>query len=398
MGSKRRRDRGRSTTPEVDPKADSSSQSGSKQVIVLAALAVVAFAATYGFVKLRQSDSGPTAAADVTMDTAPPGPAPAGMAWIPRGEFTMGTDSEQAWPDEKPAHRVRVDGFWMDQTDVTNAEFARFVAATHYVTTAEKAPDAAEIMRQQAPGSPPPPKEMLVPGSLVFQPTSGPVNLHGDQRAPIWWHWTPGANWRHPEGPASNIDGRSDHPVVQVSWDDATAYAKWAGKRLPAEAEWERAARGGLDGKRFDWGDDPPSDTNIRANIWQGKFPYLNTKKDGYERTSPVKAFPPNGYGLYDMAGNVWQWCGDWYREDLYRQRAGSDVVANNPLGPEKSFDHNQPFSPLRAQRGGSFLCSDEYCTRYRPSARQGCTPDTGMSHLGFRCAMTPKGADKPGK
>jgi formylglycine-generating enzyme len=342
--------------------------------LALVAIGLTAFACT--FVVVRYGSH-----IHRLFDRSPPG-----MIWIPGGEFTMGTDSELGWPDERPAHRVRVDAFWMDETDVTNADFRKFVDATGYVTTAEKPPDADEILRQMPPGTPTPPKEKLVPGSLVFTPTNGPVDLRDYSQ---WWKWTPGANWRHPEGPGSSIEGRDDHPVVHVSWFDATAYAKWAGKRLPTEAEWEFAARGGLENKPYVWGDEAPTDANVRANIWQGDFPYLNTKADGYERTSPVRAFPPNGYGLYDMSGNVWQWCSDWYQADLYRNRAG-DRMAINPAGPEKSFDPRQQYTPLRTQKGGSFLCNDTYCTRYRPSARHGCTPDTGMSHVGFRCVRNP--------
>jgi formylglycine-generating enzyme len=341
---------------------------------VLVALGLLAFGATFATVKAVQR-FGNGGGASTTL----------GMAWIPGGEFTMGTDSPIGWADEKPAHRVRVDGFWMDETDVTNAQFRRFVEATGYVTTAEKPPDVEDILRQSQPGTPPPPKEKLVPASLVFSPTEGPVPLNDFSR---WWKWTPGADWRHPEGPNSNIADRDDHPVVHVSWFDAVAYAKWVGKRLPTEAEWEFAARGGLDNKPYVWGDEKPTDTNHHANLWQGEFPYKNTAADGFERTSPVKAFPANGYGLYDMSGNVWQWCGDWYQIDLYCHRAGKGVVVN-PAGPEKSFDPRQPYNPLRCQKGGSFLCNDSYCTRYRPSARHGCSPDTGMSHMGFRCALT---------
>ncbi len=343
-----------------------------RHVLVLSALAAVAFGTTYAVVALTK--------------TAPPG-----MLWIPGGDFTMGTDSDLGWADEKPAHRVRVDGFWMDVTDVTNAQFRAFVEATGYVTTAEKPPDIAEIMKQVAPGTPPPSGDQIRAGSLVFTPTSGPVSLKDFSQ---WWKWTPGADWRHPEGPDSNIDVLDDHPVVHVSWFDAVAYAKWAGKRLPTEAEWEFAARGGLDNKPYVWGDDKPTDANMHANLWQGPFPYKNTAADGFERTSPVKAFPPNGYGLYDMSGNVWQWCSDWYQADLYRHRAGKGVIVNS-TGPEKSFDPRQPYSPLRTQKGGSFLCNDAYCTRYRPSARHGCTPDTGMSHMGFRCVLAPKSGEK---
>jgi formylglycine-generating enzyme required for sulfatase activity len=348
----------------------------------MALLLLAGFAATYALVKLKQPGK------DRSGDDRPADP-PAGMVWIPGGEFTMGTDLKSAWADEKPAHRVRVDGFWMDETDVTNAQFRKFVQATGYVTTAEKPPDVEEILRQMPPGTPRPPKENLVPGSLVFVPTKGPVKLVGPNVHGQWWKWTPGANWRHPEGPASSIEGRDDHPVVHISWFDAMAYAKWAGKRLPTEAEWEFAARGGLSAKTYVWGDKPFSEEKPQCNCWQGEFPWKNTAKDGYRRTSPVKAFPPNGYGLYDMAGNVWQWCGDWYQVDLYRQRAGQGVIVN-PTGPERSFDPRQPYSPLRCQKGGSFLCHPSYCLRYRPSARHGCTPDTGMSHVGFRCVTTP--------
>jgi sulfatase modifying factor 1 len=347
----------------------------------LAALALAGFLISY-FVFRPGSQE-----AESSHAKAEPGAVPPGMVWIPGGEFTMGTDGQLGWADEKPAHRVRVAGFWMDQTDVTNAQFRKFVEATNYVTTAEKPVDVEEILRQSRPGTPKPPPEKLLPGSLVFQPTTKPVDDLGDFSQ--WWHWTPGANWRHPEGPGSSLDGRENHPVVQVSWDDASAYAKWAGNRLPTEAEWEFAARGGLDNKPYAWGDDTPSDTNIHANIWQGEFPYKNTALDGYIRTSPVKSFAANGFGLYDMSGNVWQWCSDWYQVDLYRRRANQGVAVN-PKGPEKSFDPRQPYSPLRVQKGGSFLCSDSYCTRYRPSARHGCTPDTGMSHIGFRCVLTP--------
>jgi formylglycine-generating enzyme required for sulfatase activity len=341
-----------------------------KRGSLLIGLAAFAFVATYAAVKIGQ---------------VPPN-APPGMVWIPGGEFTMGTDSELGWPDEKPAHRVRVDGFFMDATEVTNAQFRRFVDATGYVTTAEKPPVLEEIMRQSPPGTKPPAKEDLVPGSLVFQMTKGPVDLRDYSQ---WWHWTPGANWKHPEGPASNLDGRDEHPVVQVSWDDAVAFAHWAGKRLPTEAEWEFAARGGLDGKPYVWGEEAPgAGGKWQANIWQGQFPWKNTKEDGYERTAPAKSYAPNGHGLYDMAGNVWEWCADWYDRELYRRRAGRGVIVN-PTGPDSTIDPNCPSMPQRVQRGGSFLCSDAYCSRYRPSARHGCSPDTGMAHVGFRCVMS---------
>jgi formylglycine-generating enzyme required for sulfatase activity len=337
--------------------------------LVLLAMGLTAFAAAYIATKLSKR----------------PPSHPPGMVWIPGGEFTMGADSDLAWPDEKPAHRVRVDGFWMDQAEVTNAQFRAFVEATGYLTTAEQAPSLDEIMSQLPPGTPPPLRENLVPGSLVFTPPAGRVRLDDFSQ---WWTWTKGASWRHPEGPGSTIEGRDDHPVVHVSWDDANAYARWAGKRLPTEAEWEFAARGGLDGKPYVWGDDRPTDTRTFANIWQGEFPHANTAGDGFTGTAPVQSFPRNGYGLYDMAGNVWEWCADWYQRDLYRQRAGAGLMVN-PSGPERSSDPTRPFPPQRVQRGGSFLCNDGYCSRYRPSARHGCSPDTGMSHVGFRCVMT---------
>ncbi len=311
---------------------------------------------------------------------------PSHMVWIPGGQFTMGSTHRLARANESPLHEVRVDGFWIDKTEVTNAEFRKFVEATGYVTTAERPADWEELKKQVPAGTPKPPPEMLVPGALVFTPPDHAVPLDNVGQ---WWAWTPGANWRHPEGPKTSIDGKDDHPVVQVSWDDAVAYTKWAGKRLPTEAEWEFAARGRLEKKPFTWGDAPLSETKPQANIWQGSFPHHNTAADGYPRSAPVKSFPPNGYGLYDMAGNTWEWCSDWFRHDTYRRRAGDDVI-ENPTGPAKSFDPRQPNMPQRVQRGGSFLCNDVYCASYRPSARMATSPDTGLSHLGFRCAMTP--------
>jgi formylglycine-generating enzyme required for sulfatase activity len=308
------------------------------------------------------------------------------MVWVPGGEFTMGTDADVGWADEKPAHRVRVSGFWMDATEVTNAQFRAFVEATGYVTTAERAPTAEEILRNSPPGTPPPKPEDLVAGSMVFTPPEAVANLRDFSQ---WWKWVPGASWKHPEGPGSTLEGRDDHPVVHVSWDDATAYAAWAGKRLPTEAEWEFAARGGLDDKRFTWGDDAPDAGGTwRANIWQGEFPKRNTAADGFERTAPVGTYPANGYGLHDMAGNVWEWCADWYDRGLHRQRTGRPAVAD-PKGPESSNDPHRPWESQRVQKGGSFLCHESYCLRYRPSARHGNSPDTGMSHVGFRCVTS---------
>ncbi len=316
---------------------------------------------------------------------------PPGMVWVPGGSFTMGTEGDQARASERPAHRVRVDGFWMDATEVTNAQFAEFVKATGYVTVAERPADWEELKKQVPPGTPKPPPEMLAPGSLVFTPPNQAVPL--EQHA-AWWRWTHGADWRHPEGPESSIATRQNHPVVQIAWDDAVAYAEWAGKRLPTEAEWEFAARGGLEGKRFPWGDDKPTSKQSRANIWHGEFPHRNTKDDGFYRTAPVKTFEPNGYGLHDMAGNVWEWCSDWYRADLYAIRVrqlGAGGVAENPAGPDQPWDPREPRAPSRVTRGGSFLCHISYCESYRPGARRGTAADTGTSHIGFRCAMTKK-------
>lgn len=312
--------------------------------------------------------------------------APEGMVWISGGEFMMGGDDSLARPEEMPPHRAKVNGFWIDEHEVTNAEFRKFVDATNYVTTAERPVNWEELRKQLPPGTPKPPEANLQPGSLVFTPPQGSVPLDDVNG---WWKWTTGANWRHPEGPQSSLSGRENHPVVQVSWEDAVAYAKWTSKRLPTEAEWEFAARGGLDGKPFCWGGEPYSEKKPQANIWQGEFPLQNTKADGYDRTAPVKSYPPNGYGLFDMSGNVWEWCSDWYDATLYT-RVDPKVVVDNPRGPERSFNPLNPYEPQRSQRGGSFLCSDNYCSRYRPSARHGCSPDTGMSHVGFRCVVTP--------
>jgi formylglycine-generating enzyme required for sulfatase activity len=309
----------------------------------------------------------------------------AGMRWIPAGEFTMGSDDPHNMPNEHPAHRVRVDGFWMDEHDVTNAQFRRFVEATGYVTMAERKPRWEDLKKELPPGAPRPDDSKLQPGSLVFTPTNGPVPL-SDLSG--WWRWVPGACWRHPEGPKSTIEGRENHPVVHVSWDDAVAYAKWAGKRLPTEAEWEYAARGGLEGKRFSWGDEFRPSGKYMANTYQGEFPIKDTGDDGFVGTSPVGSFPPNGYGLYDMAGDVWQWCSDWYRADVHAQEAAIGCCSNPP-GPSDSFEPSDPYQPRRVVKGGSYLCNVSYCESYRPSARRGTPPDTGTSHTGFRCVVS---------
>jgi sulfatase modifying factor 1 len=314
-----------------------------------------------------------------------------GMIRIAAGEFVMGSPGRNVPANEQPEHRVWLDEFWIDEQEVTNAEFRRFVEATKYLTTAEKAPDWEELKKGLPPGTSKPPATTLVPGSLVFTPPKVSVPLN-DTAA--WWKWVPGADWRHPEGPGSDLKGRENHPVVQVSWDDATAYAKWAGKRLPTEAEWECAARGGLAAKRYTWGNTPPSESSKIANIWQGTFPNDNTKADGFERTAPVKSFPPNEAGLYDMAGNVWEWCSDWYRADAY-ERTTDQKISFAPTGPTDSWDPNEPHSVKRVTRGGSFLCHVTYCESYRPGARRGTAPDTGMSHLGFRCVRSVLNSEK---
>jgi len=306
-----------------------------------------------------------------------------GMVKIPGGEFLMGASDNEGRADESPQHKVKINPFWMDATEVTNAQFEKFVKATGYITTAEIKPDWEELKKQLPPGTPKPDESLLVPASLVFTPTATAVPLDDVAQ---WWKWIKGASWKHPRGPESNIKGKENYPVVHISWDDANAYAKWAGKRLPTEAEWEFAARGGLVGKKYFWGNDAPDQGKSKANIWQGKFPYLNTATDKFIGAAPVKSFAPNGYGLYDMAGNVWEWCSDWYTPDYYEQI--SNNIAENPKGPSKSYDPMEPNTPKRVVRGGSFLCNASYCKGYRVTARMKSSPDTGLEHTGFRCVV----------
>ena len=306
---------------------------------------------------------------------------PNGMVMIPSGTFMMGSDGPQARPDEGPVHSVKVNGFWIDQTEVTNAQFADFVAATGYMTTAEKPIDWEEMKEQLPPGTPKPHDSLLQASSLIFKPTNGPVDLNNFA---AWWEWKPKANWRQPRGKGSSIDGKEDHPVVHVSWDDANAYAQWAGKRLPTEAEWEWAARGGLRDKMYPWGDEDIEVGAVKANSWEGTFPYDNLNKDLFFYSAPVKSFEANGYGLYDMAGNVWEWCSDWYHYDYYKTLKGK--TTNNPAGPSESFDPYNPYIAQRIIRGGSFLCNDTYCSGYRVASKMKSSPDTGSQHTGFRC------------
>ena len=348
-----------------------------RHYVVPMTLVVVGFLGSFLLTRMTRRPDRPDGAASTRpAATDAPRAHPPGMVWVPGGTFTMGTDDPRAAPSERPAHRVRVGGFWMDTTEVTNARFRRFVEATGYVTTAERPVDWEQLKAQLPPGTPRPPDDRLAPGSLVFAPPAQAIPL--DDPA-AWWRWTAGANWRHPDGPGSAIEGKDDHPVVQVSWDDADAFARWAGKRLPTEAEWEFAARGDT----LAAGGTPP------ANTWQGHFPEANSAADGYPRTAPAASFPADRLGLHDMIGNVWEWTADWYRPDAYRL-LDPRTVADNPKGPDAGFNPDHPYQPERVTRGGSFLCGPDYCSNARPGARRGTAVDSGMSHLGFRCVRSP--------
>jgi formylglycine-generating enzyme required for sulfatase activity len=313
----------------------------------------------------------------------PSGKAPEGMAWIPGGEFSMGAvtnghgSGEMPMPsnDAEPIHRVSVDGFWMDKTTVTNEEFEKFVKATGYVTVAERTPTKEEF--------PTAPAENLIAGSVVFTPPDHEVALNDHFQ---WWDYVKGANWRHPLGPQSDLKGKEKYPVVHVAYPDAEAYAKWAGKRLPTEAEFEFAARGGLPGKTFVWGDEFRPGGKWMANTYQGKFPIKDNTDDGFAGIAPVAQYPANGFGLYDMSGNVWQWCSDWYRHDYYAQLAKAGDLTINPKGPDTPLDPAEPGEKKRVHRGGSFLCNDQYCSRYIVGTRGKGEVNTATNHLGFRC------------
>src|SRR6266576_1102998 len=328
-----------------------------------------------------------TFAPTVSNSATAPDPAPARMVWIPGGEFSMGSTVESeslcslpgVTRDALPVHRVYVDGFWMDATELTNEEFEKFVNATGYTTVAERIPTKEEF-----PGAPP---ENLVAGSTVFTPTKNKVALDNYYQ---WWRYQPGANWRHPEGPQSNIKGKEKYPVVQIAYDDAVAYAKWARKRLPTEAEWEFAGRGGLSGKLYSWGDEFRPNGKPMANTYQGKFPVKDTGADGFAGLAPVASFAPNGYGLYDVAGNAWEWVSDWYRPDYYAELAKTGVP-RNPKGPQSPNDPSEPGSKKRVQRGGSYLCTDQYCSRYMVGTRGKGEVSTASNHLGVRFVMDPK-------
>ncbi|OUR94332.1 hypothetical protein A9Q87_01410 [Flavobacteriales bacterium 34_180_T64] len=303
------------------------------------------------------------------------------MVWIEGGSFQMGAVAEGLYKREYPAHQVEVDGFWMDIHEVTNAQYQEFVDATGYKTVAERPVDWEQIKKELPPNTPKPHDSILRPGALVFKSSQQPVRLDNPAN---WWQWTIDANWKQPQGPNSTISDKMDHPVVHIAYEDAVAYCDWAGKRLPTEAEWEFAARGGLDEKKYTWGDEDPKDRGDLANIYHGDFPYNNTTIDKYAGTAPVMQFKSNGYKLYDMSGNVWEWCSDFYDENYYKEVAGK--ICKNPEGSTKVYNPRDPYATERVTKGGSYLCHVSYCYNYRPSAREGSSVDTGMSHLGFRC------------
>ncbi len=377
-----------------------SASTSSKRWLIAALLGCLGIAGvvTYAFhrqsvVSAQQSPSTQPAVFKLTAANATPAPpgAPPEMQWIPGGEFSMGAGDApdmndvgmKATEDSRPIHRVYVDAFWMDKTDVTNQQFEEFVKATGYVTVAERKPRAEDY-----PGAPP---ENLVAGSVVFSPPDHPVPLTDHFQ---WWSYVKGANWRHPLGPDSDIKDKANYPVVQIAYEDALAYAKWAGKRLPTEAEWEFAARGGLSGKPYAWGDEFRPNGKWMANTHQGTFPVKDTGEDGHVGITAVAQYPPNGYGLFDMAGNVWQWTSDWYRPDYYQQLASAGGVARNPQGPDSSFDPAEPTEKKKVHRGGSFLCTDQYCSRYMVGTRGKGEISTGTNHLGFRCVISPGQAE----
>ncbi|MDF0709066.1 formylglycine-generating enzyme family protein [Flagellimonas okinawensis] len=315
--------------------------------------------------------------------------APYDMVWIPGGEFVQGAvpNDNMAMAHEKPPHPVKVDGFFMDVHEVTNAQFGKFVEETGYVTVAEREIDWEEMKKQLPQGTPKPHDSILKPGSLVFKKTKTSVpNLFDYSQ---WWEWKIGADWKHPNGPGTNIKGKENHPVVHIAFEDAIAYCDWAGRSLPTEAEWEYAARSGKSGAKFFWGDDITELKN-HANSWEGEFPAENTKMDGYERRAPVMSYPKNDFGLYDMAGNVWEWTSDWYNTNYYRQLASGNEVSLNPPGAESAFNPNNPYAEEKVIKGGSFLCSASYCASYRISARMATSPDSGQEHLGFRTVLRP--------
>jgi sulfatase modifying factor 1 len=379
------------------PMADNSSAPPSKSMKMLLLAAMFLVVASVGgvlfldFVIAKLLENNAVASPFVTTKpntSTAPGPAPEGMVWIPGGEFSMGSEDPResvcggpdSMRDARPICRVAVDGFWMDKTEVTNEQFEKFVQATGYVTTAERKPTQEEF-----PTAPP---ERLIAGSTVFTPTKTLVPLNNHYQ---WWSYVAGADWRHPEGPQSDLQGREKYPVVQVTYSDAVAYATWAGKRLPTEAEWEFAARGGQTGKTYAWGNDFQPGGKYMANTYQGKFPMTDTGDDGFVGIAPVGQFPPNGYGLYDVAGNVWEWVHDWYRPDYFARLSRAEEVIHNPTGPTSSFDPDEPTEKKRVHRGGSYLCTDQFCTRYMVGTRGKGDLNTSSNHVGFRCVKPAK-------
>ena len=320
---------------------------------------------------------------DFDIPEAPASVDTADMVFIPGQTFLMGASDTKGRADEYPQHYVSVSPFWMATHEVTNAEFRAFVEATGYVTIAERDVDWEQLKSQVPPGTPKPADSLLLAGSLIFNPPGHAVDLNDFTQ---WWSWKTGADWRHPHGPASNIEGLDQHPVVQVCWFDAMAYCQWAGVRLPTEAEWECAARAGRADAIYAWGTEFVEAGNPKANAWQGGFPYENRAEDGFAVTAPVGSFAPNPYGLYDMSGNVWEWCSDWYAANYYAKMRDTII---DPQGPEKSYDPRDPYGSKRAQRGGSYLCNEEYCSSYRVSARMPGSEDTGMPHAGFRVVVS---------
>lgn len=328
-------------------------------------------------------ENGGTAFLPTVENTAQPAVNPVGMVWIPGGEFSMGLPDPlgmteggvESMQDARPIHRVKLNGYFMDEHEVTNREFTEFVKQTKYITLAEK-----PLSQKEFPGLA---RELLVPGSIVFSPPATAVSLDDYTN---WWQYRAGVNWKHPEGPGTSLKGKEDFPVVHIAWEDAYAYATWAGKRLPTEAEWEFAARGGKAGQLFVWGNRFRPADKYMANSFQGQFPYDNNMADGFKGTAPVKSFPANAYGLYDMAGNVWEWCADWYHSDYYQQF--NNKKADNPQGPAVSFDPMEPGIEKKVQRGGSFLCTDQYCTRYMLGTRGKGDWKASINHVGFRCVQ----------
>ena len=313
---------------------------------------------------------------------------PSGMVWIPGGVIEQGAvpQDKMAMDHEKPAHKVAVDGFFMDETEVTNAEYRKFVDETGYKTVAEREIDWEEMKKQLPEGTPKPPDSIMQPGSLTFRKAESPVpNLYDFSQ---WWQWTIGADWKHPDGPDSSLDGREDHPVVHIAFEDALAYCEWAGRRLPTEAEWERAAQGPEGGTIYFWGDNA-TELSKKSNTWEGEFPVTNTATDGFDQRAPVKSYPPNGFGLYEMAGNVWEWTGDWYNTNYYNEVHAANEIPKNPMGADTPYNARDPYAKEKVMKGGSFLCNASYCASYRISARMATSMDSSLEHLGFRTVAT---------